>query len=170
MTPTNPTDAQMKLDDFKAEWRKDMSEREIEALAGRMRANPEIKAPCQGYPGGIPWETHMRAYEVYCAKYRGQVALVDLFGRGCRGGFAVKELDAFIPGWRDELSLIATLNARIQATEARAQGLVEALEPFEKALGKRQLLCKDDESVTWSAITVGDLRKARQALATWRRT
>ena len=58
----------------------------------------------------------------------------------------------------------------IQATEARAQGLVDALEPFEKALGKRQLLCKDDESVTWSAITVGDLRKARQALATWRRT
>ena len=57
-----------------------------------------------------------------------------------------------------------------RATEARAQGLVEALEPFEKALGKRQLLCKDDESVTWSAITVGDLRKARQALATWRRT
>ena len=44
------------------------------------------------------------------------------------------------------------------------------MDPFEKALGKRQLLCKDDESVTWSAITVGDLRKARQALATWRRT
>ena len=58
----------------------------------------------------------------------------------------------------------------IQATEARAQGLVEALEPFEKALGKRQLRYKEDESVTWSAITVGDLRKARQALATWRRT
>ena len=67
------------------------------------------------------------------------------------------------------VSLPAIFDA-IQATEARAQGLVEALEPFEKALGKRQLLCKDDESVTWSAITVGDLRKARQALATWRRT
>jgi len=132
--PKPPTDAQMKLADFKAEWRKDMSEREIEALAGRMRANPEIKAPCQGYPGGIPWETHMRAYEVYCAKYRGQVALIDLFGRGCRGGFAVDELDAFIPGWRDELSLIATLNARIQATEARAQGLVDALNGYKAAV------------------------------------
>lgn len=143
MTTTNPTDAQMKLADFKAEWHKDMSGREIEALAGRMRANPEIKAPCQGYPGGIPWETHMRAYEVYCAKYRGQVALIDLFGRGCRGGFGVKELDAFIPGWRDELSLIATLNARIQATEARAQGLVEAERERCLEIAKNELIkCK----------------------------
>lgn len=53
----------------------------------------------------------------------------------------------------------------IQATEARMADAVEALEPFSKALEKRQLLCKDDEFVTWSAITVGDLRKARQALA-----
>lgn len=172
MTPTNPTDAQMKLADFKAEWRKDMSEREIEALAGRMRANPEIKAPCQGYPGGIPWETHMRAYEVYCAKYRGQVAMIDLFGRGCRGGFAVEELNAFIPGWRDELSLIATLNARIQATEARAQGLVDALEgvlPFtqaeELAEAAQVRLKKTDRDPVRKAVM-----KARQALATWRRT
>jgi len=50
-------------------------------------------------------------------------------------------------------------------TEARMAEAVEALEPFSKALEKRQLLCKDDEFVTWSAITVGDLRKARQALA-----
>lgn len=70
----------------------------------------------------------------------------------------------------DEFGIVQAPLLAIQATEARAQGLVEALEPFEKALGKRQLLCKDDESVTWSAITVGDLRKARQALATWRRT
>ena len=179
---TNPTDAQMKLADFKAEWRKDMSEREIEALAGRMRANPEIKAPCQGYPGGIPWETHMRAYEVYCAKYRGQVAMIDLFGRGCRGGFAVKELDAFIPGWRDELSLIATLNARIQATEARAQGLVETLEacsqwmsdvfpllgPLKEKWKQADMWSDYDEEVFNRRATLN--LQARQALATWRRT
>ncbi len=78
--------------------------------------------------------------------------------------------DAFLRGDEDSSDVVQAFAKHRQATEARAQGLVEALEPFEKALGKRQLLCKDDESVTWSAITVGDLRKARQALATWRRT
>ncbi len=78
--------------------------------------------------------------------------------------------DAFLRGDEDSSDVVQAFAKHRQATEARAQGLVDALEPFEKALGKRQLLCKDDESVTWSAITVGDLRKARQARATWRRT
>lgn len=38
----------------------------------------------------------LRAYEVYCALYGEQEALVDLEGRGCRGGFGVGELVAFL--------------------------------------------------------------------------
>lgn len=38
----------------------------------------------------------LRAYEVYCALYGEQKALVDLAGRDCRGGFGVGELMAFL--------------------------------------------------------------------------
>lgn len=38
----------------------------------------------------------LRAYEVYCEVYSPQPALVDLAGRGCRGGFSVGELIAFL--------------------------------------------------------------------------
>lgn len=34
----------------------------------------------------------LRAYEVYCEVYSPQPAMVDLAGRGCRGGFGVGEL------------------------------------------------------------------------------
>lgn len=37
-----------------------------------------------------------RAYEVYCHLYGQQPAMVDLAGRGCRGGFGVGELVAFL--------------------------------------------------------------------------
>lgn len=37
-----------------------------------------------------------RAYEVYSAIYGEQPALLDLKGRGCRGGFGVGELIAFL--------------------------------------------------------------------------
>lgn len=38
----------------------------------------------------------LRAYEVYCAIFGEQPAMVDLKGRGCRGGFGVGELIAFL--------------------------------------------------------------------------
>lgn len=41
-------------------------------------------------------EVTLRAYEVYCALYGEQPALVDLEGRGCRGGFGIGELVAFL--------------------------------------------------------------------------
>jgi predicted HAD superfamily Cof-like phosphohydrolase len=44
----------------------------------------------------MPSEVTLRAYEVYCALYGEQPALVDLAGRGCRGGFGVGELVAFL--------------------------------------------------------------------------
>lgn len=41
-------------------------------------------------------EVTLRAYEVYCALYGEQPALIDLEGRGCRGGFGIGELVAFL--------------------------------------------------------------------------
>lgn len=70
-------------------------------------------APVQGYAAGIPWSMHLRAYDAYCKKYGRQEALIDLEGRGCRGGFGVGELDDFIPGWREEVSEINRLKAEI---------------------------------------------------------
>lgn len=61
-------------------------------------------APVQGYPAGIPWEMHLRAYNVYCGKFGTQPALIDLEGKNCRGGFHTSELDMLIPGWREELA------------------------------------------------------------------
>ncbi|HEX4112734.1 MAG TPA: hypothetical protein VH020_09385 [Stellaceae bacterium] len=50
----------------------------------------------------------LRAYEVYCALFGEQPAMVDLKGRDCRGGFGVGELVAFLYArsfpkdeWRD---------------------------------------------------------------------
>jgi hypothetical protein len=77
-------------------------------------------APVQGYSAGIPWSLHLRAYDAYCAKYGPQPAMIDLDGRDCRGGFAVSELDEFVPGWRDEISEIGRLKKRIAELEAQA--------------------------------------------------
>jgi hypothetical protein len=38
----------------------------------------------------------LRAYEVYCALYGPQPAMVDLEGRNCRGGFGTGEIIAFL--------------------------------------------------------------------------
>lgn len=68
-------------------------------------------APVQGYPAGIPWEMHLRAYAEYCRQYGEQPAMIDLEGRHCRGGFHTSELDVFIPGWRKDPSLTAHAGA-----------------------------------------------------------
>lgn len=76
-------------------------------------AKPEKIAPVQGYTPGIPWSLHLEAYDAYCRKWGAQPALIDLEGRGCRGGFGTRELDDFIPGWRDRVSEIGKLRAEI---------------------------------------------------------
>jgi hypothetical protein len=129
----------------KDRYRDDMTEREIEALARDMCDYPDIRAPVQGYPGGIPWEMHMRAYEGYCAKYRGQVALINLYGRGCRGGFGTGELDEFLPGWRDELSERARMAERIACLEARVAEL--GWQPSETAPMWQVAIVTDGENV-----------------------
>ena len=47
-------------------------------------------------PGKAPKSITMAAYEVYCEVFSPQPALVDLEGRGCRGGFSTSELIAFL--------------------------------------------------------------------------
>lgn len=83
----------------------------------------EKRAPVQGYAPGIPWSMHLRAYDAYCKKWSAQPALIDLEGRGCRGGFGVEELDGFIPGWRDELSELTALKAELAQARARIKEL-----------------------------------------------
>jgi hypothetical protein len=65
-------------------------------------------APVQGFPQGIPWDLHMRAYEQYCKEFGRNPALIDLEGRNCRGGFHVGELDQLIPDWRSQITSTQT--------------------------------------------------------------
>lgn len=83
----------------------------------------EKRAPVQGYSAGIPWSMHLRAYDAYCKMFGPQPALIDLAGRNCRGGFGDTELDMFIPGWREELSIISQKDAKIVALETEVAGL-----------------------------------------------
>ncbi len=68
---------------------------------------PMPRAPVQGFTAGIPWTMHLEAYDAYAKKWGKQPALIDMEGRGCRGGFGTYELDDFIPGWRDDPRLHA---------------------------------------------------------------
>lgn len=97
------------------------AERENERLREEMMKLTEKRAPVQGYSAGIPWAMHLRAYDAYCKMFSPQPAMIDLQGRNCRGGFHVNELDEFIPGWRDELSEITRLKARIAELEGKDQ-------------------------------------------------
>ena len=45
--------------------------------------------------GSIPESVALKAYEVYCALYGAQPALVNV-EKGCRGGFGTGELIAFL--------------------------------------------------------------------------
>jgi hypothetical protein len=83
----------------------------------------EKMAPVQGYTPGIPWEMHLEAYDAYRKKWGAQPALIDLEGRGCRGGFSTGELDDFIPGWRERLGERTAMKKRIAELEAQVADL-----------------------------------------------
>lgn len=79
-------------------------------------------APVQGYVQGIPWDMHLEAYNAYCKRYGAQQALIE---GDCRGGFGVGELDMFIPGWREKLSLVGKLNAEIESLRKQVEEIKE---------------------------------------------
>lgn len=81
------------------------------------KGKPKI-APVQGYIQGIPWSIHLEAYDAYCKRWGKQDALIDLEGRGCRGGFSVGELDMLIPNWRDRVGEISDLRAEVARLQA----------------------------------------------------
>lgn len=83
-------------------------------------------APVQGYVQGIPWDMHLEAYNAYCKRYGAQQALIE---GGCRGGFGVGELDMFIPGWREKLSLVGKLNAEIESLHKKIKSQMNFGEP-----------------------------------------
>lgn len=82
-------------------------------------------APVQGYTPGIPWSMHLEAYDVYRKKYGAQQELIEGW---CRGGFGTRELDDFIPGWRERLSELTSLKTERDALKVAAQAGLEAIE------------------------------------------
>ena len=114
---------------------------EIERLRAVLDRNPwsDKVAPVQGLASGIPWEMHLRAYDVYCKRYSPQKALIE---GNCRGGFAVSELDAFIPGWRDELDQRTQLNKEIERLRA---DLAEAIDTIQ-GLAEQNIKLRRDAS------------------------
>lgn len=46
--------------------------------------------------GKLSSDVTLRAYEVYCAIWGPQPAMIDLAGRNCRGGFSTGELIAYL--------------------------------------------------------------------------
>lgn len=77
-------------------------------------------APVQGYAAGIPWSLHLEAYDAYVKRHGRQQALIE---GGCRGGFGTRELDDFIPGWRERVSEIVKLRAQLAERDRDAERL-----------------------------------------------
>lgn len=131
----------------------------------------EKRAPVQGFSAGIPWDMHLRAYDAYCKKWSPQEALIE---GGCRGGFSTGELDEFIPGWRDELSVRIAQRERITTLQSQCARMREALQLF-AAIAKfyadhlddskpDNLLLISDCDKKETHITLGMCRRARAAL------
>ena len=93
-------------------------ERRLAEAREELKSRPMLRkmAPVQGFTPGIPWDMHLRAYDAYRKKWGAQQALIE---GGCRGGFGTKELDEFIPGWREELSERKHLQDRAAAAESK---------------------------------------------------
>jgi len=101
----------------------------VERAALSAARKDEKRAPVQGYVQGIPWHMHLEAYDAYCKRYGRQDALIDLAGRNCRGGFGTCELDAFIPGWRERLSMYEALKAENEGLRAKLDAAISMLPP-----------------------------------------
>ena len=98
-----------------------LAEAEVDRLTEQngQKESPKT-APVQGY-GHIPWGMHMRAWDVYAVKY-GKYQSAERIAE--RGGLHYGELDEFIPGWRDELSVYAERDAAIARAGVAEQEVV----------------------------------------------
>ena len=128
------------------------------ALASRdegVQPAKEKIAPVQGYTPGIPWSMHLEAYDVYRNRCGAQPALIDLDGRNCRGGFSVRELDEFIPGWRDRLSELVKLREEV----TRLRSGLASQQPQGQAVSDEQIIrCfqeDEDDHTDASAVRIG---------------
>jgi hypothetical protein len=113
------------------------TDREIIAEAYSEEAAATWRAPVQMERGArmdIPWPIHLEAYEAYCKRYGPQTALIDLTGRGCRGGFHVGELDGFVPNWRDRATYFGRLVSRVDELEAKQKRRDAQIEAMGEAL------------------------------------
>lgn len=136
----------------------DEIERLRAALASRdegVQPAKEKIAPVQGYTPGIPWSMHLEAYDVYRNRWGAQPALIDLDGRNCRGGFSVRELDEFIPGWRDRLSELVKLREEV----TRLRSGLASQQPQGQAVSDEQIIrCfqeDEDDHTDASAVRIG---------------
>lgn len=100
----------------------------LEAVEAKAAMSKIKRAPVQGYTPGIPWSMHLEAYDVYRKKYGAQQALIE---GECRGGFGTKELDDFIPGWRDKVSELSQLRAELAERDAKLTALNEKIAALE---------------------------------------
>lgn len=76
----------------------------------------------------LPEAVTRRAYEVYCHIFSPQPAIVDLAGRGCRGGFGAGELVALLYArsfpkeeWSARFDEAIKLKPKTDVVRARAQ-------------------------------------------------
>lgn len=65
-------------------------------------------------PLQVPWSVAEKAYSVYAARHGLSQSLEDL---ARRGGFGVEEMDLYHPAWREEVSEIAALKAKLDAAD-----------------------------------------------------
>jgi hypothetical protein len=79
-------------------------------------------------PRSIPWSVAEKAYDIYARKYGRDQSLEKLAERG---GFYPGELDELYPQWRDEVSELARLTARVAELEKEyvMEGHLDVLAP-----------------------------------------
>lgn len=88
-----------------------MSDRTFPILRGSGRDNDKP------HPTSIPWSIADLAYSVYSARYgHGQ----SLEGLAQRGGFGAREMDEFVPDWRERSSEVTELRNRLAEAEKDA--------------------------------------------------
>lgn len=70
------------------------------------------------HPTQIPWSVADLAYSVYSARYGKGQSLERLAERG---GFGPGEMDTYLPGWREQVSEIASLRAEVERQRQRCR-------------------------------------------------